>query len=106
MIREHFLPVYGVPKHRRTFSGGDMGSHEVWKALMQILKPGQRLDPLGAYTELMIPALASLKAILQRVNQQPEIHPPLSQVAEEEVDRLAEYFQALLADFGIEKRSL
>ena len=92
----------------QTFITGDTGGgHEVWKALMQVLKPGERTeaDP-GGFMEFMILAAGGLNAALQCLKQQSaaeELHPKLSPAAEEEIDRLAEYIRALLTDFGIEK---
>lgn len=94
-----------LPKQERKSPG--IGGHEVWQALRQVLKPGERpeSDP-GGFVAFMIPADAALNAALQRLKQQPaaeELDPQLGPDAGEEIDRLAEYIRALFADFGIKK---
>jgi hypothetical protein len=91
----------------QTFITGTGGGHEVWKALMQVLKPGERTeaDP-GGFGEFMILAAGGLNAALQCLKQQSaaeKLDPKLSRAAEEEIDRLTEYIRALHADFGIKK---
>jgi hypothetical protein len=94
-----------LPRHERKSPG--IGGHEVWEAVRQVLKPGERpeTDP-GGFTAFMIPAGAALNSALQRLKQQSaadELTSQLNPDAEKEIDRLANYIRALLADFDVKE---
>ena len=94
-----------LPRHERKSPG--IGGHQVWEAVRQVLKPGERPEAdAGGFAAFMIPAAAALNSALQSIKQQPaadELTPQLSPDAEKEIDRLADYIRALRADFDVKE---